>query len=601
MANRILALFSCMIACGISAAELYVDCNTSPAGDGSKGAPYATIQQAANQVNPGDTVIIMPGVYFESVRLKRFGQPGKPITFRADKTERRRVILSGADPSIRNKKVQWTLADAENQIYSVPYSAAEPSRVLYNEVDLYPYRSLDALKKLEATPGVPGPRHGFVQAEGKLFVRLRQDGKYGSVNPNHHVMAVAPSSKDKLDKNGTRAFNFGLLGGRNRDLHVILDGITFETPGVAAVYVDGNHVVIRNALFLGCWMGGVRGKIIGKTGEKTSADVTLEFCEFHNFPVYRDVQELLSDVKSGKRSVDPQKERLYWWIHKSRLNGAVTPYEYGIASGIGKSWTIRNSYIHDAFEAVANSDGDHMIFEDNLCERLIDNGFELENHGRHCHIRRNYFIDIFQPISMQPLCGHPWPGPNYVYQNVFYRTPEERLLKGSTFKIGIQKRMWGNKKYPYLQGDSWKHQSIPGLLIFNNTIIEPDGVVFADLEKDQKIDNISFCNNLVVAPSLGWASRKKKEDGNGFYHFSYSGNRMAIFRQPAGILPSSAADQLYLPEQVLPEWEKNRLVPEEFELAAPVKNAPLQFRYVGAFQSPNDSFADNVGVQETRE
>ena len=413
-------------------------------------------------------------------------------------------------------------------------------------------------------------------------------------------MAVAPSSKDKLDKSGTRAFNFGLLGGRNRDLHVILDGITFETPGVAAVYVDGNHVVIRNALFLGCWMGGVRGKIIGKTGEKTSADITLEFCEFHSFPVYRDVQELLSDVKSGKRSVDPQKKRLYWWVHKSRLNGAVTPYEYGIASGIGKSWTIRNSHIHDAFEAVANSDGDHMIFEDNLCERLIDNGFELENHGRHCHIRRNYFIDIFQPISMQPLCGHPWPGPNYVYQNVFYRTPEDRLLKGSTFKIGIQKRMWGNKKYPYLQGDSWKHQSIPGLLIFNNTIIEPDGVVFADLEKDQKIDNISFCNNLVVAPSMGWASRKKKEDGNGFYHFSYSGNRMAIFRQPAEILPSSAADQLYLPEQVLPEWEKNRLVPEEFELAAPVKNAPLQFRYVGAFQSPNDSFANNVGVQETR-
>ena len=56
MANRILALFSCMIACSVSAAELYVDCNASPAGDGSKNAPYTTIQQAADQVNPGDTV-----------------------------------------------------------------------------------------------------------------------------------------------------------------------------------------------------------------------------------------------------------------------------------------------------------------------------------------------------------------------------------------------------------------------------------------------------------------------------------------------------------------------------------------------------------------
>ena len=45
-------------------------------------------------------------------------------------------------------------------------------------------------------------------------------------------------------------------------------------------------------------------------------------------------------------------------------------------------------------------------------------------------------------------------------------------------------------KAPYLKGDSWKHQSIPGLLIFNNTIIEPNDVVFADLERYQKIDNI---------------------------------------------------------------------------------------------------------------
>ena len=104
-------------------------------------------------------------------------------------------------------------------------------------------------------------------------------------------------------------------------------------------------------------------------------------------------------------------------------------------------------HIHDAFEAIANSDGDHMIFEENRCERLIDNGVELENHGRHCHIRRNYFIDIFQAISMQPLCGHPWPGPNYVYQNIFYRTPEDRVWRGSAFKIGIQRRMWNSSKY----------------------------------------------------------------------------------------------------------------------------------------------------------
>lgn len=598
MENRILAFFFCIITGSVFASELYVNCNASAAGDGSKTAPFATIQQAADCVNPGDTVIIMPGVYFESVKLKRFGQPGKPITFRTDKIKRRRVILSGADPDIRNKKKQWTLFDTERQIYSIPYDAMEPSRVLYDEVDLYPYRSLDALKTLEAIPGIPGPRHGFVQENGKLFIRLRQDGKYGSVNPNHHVIAVAPSSRNGLNEKNTRAYNFGLLGGEGQDLHVVLDGLTFETPGIAAVYVDGNHAVIRNALFLGCWKGGV----VGKARERSSSNVTLEFSEFHSFPIYQDAQELTVEVKDGKRHIDPQKKRLHWWVHKSRrLNGAITPYEYGIVSGIGKSWTIRNCYIHDAFEAIANSDGDHMIFEENRCERLIDNGVELENHGRHCHIRRNYFIDIFQAISMQPLCGHPWPGPNYVYQNIFYRTPEDRVWRGSAFKIGIQRRMWNSSKYPYLKGDSWKHQSIPGLLIFNNTIIEPNDVVFADLERYQKIDNISFYNNLVVSPLLGWGSRKTKETGGGFYHFSYAGNRLAITRQKVESMPSSVCNQLYSPEQVLPGWEKNQIIPEKFEPAVPFENAPRQFRYVGALQSPDDSFAANVGVQEARE
>ena len=103
-----LLLLPLYVCCG---REIYVDVNASASGKGTKSAPFARIQQAADIVNPGDTVIINPGVYFETVRLKRFGTKDAPITFKADKVKKRRVIITAADKDIRQKKNKWTLHD----------------------------------------------------------------------------------------------------------------------------------------------------------------------------------------------------------------------------------------------------------------------------------------------------------------------------------------------------------------------------------------------------------------------------------------------------------------------------------------------------------
>ncbi|MGQ5259184.1 hypothetical protein ACTWLT_00350 [Micromonospora sp. ZYX-F-536] len=64
--------------------ELYVssqDC--TPGADGSEEAPYCTISAAAAVVQPGQTVLVRPGNYPESVTVTRSGAEGAPITFRA--------------------------------------------------------------------------------------------------------------------------------------------------------------------------------------------------------------------------------------------------------------------------------------------------------------------------------------------------------------------------------------------------------------------------------------------------------------------------------------------------------------------------------------
>ena len=195
-------------------------------------------------------------------------------------------------------------------------------RVLYSETDLFPYKSLKGLMAFEVRPGVPGPRHGFYyqKTSKKLFVRLRPDGKYGSADPNEHTMAVsAPSEPHEAPEQrpDSRSYNFGILGKAHQPLNVIIDGITFETPARTAIYVSGNDVTVKNCLFLGCLAGGVSGRYIGEEKssriDSSSCNITVEQCEWHNFPIYDDVAELIDLVKSGKIVIkNPKDQRFHY-------------------------------------------------------------------------------------------------------------------------------------------------------------------------------------------------------------------------------------------------------------------------------------------------
>lgn len=58
--------------------------NASDANSGTPDAPWLTIQHAADMVTAGDTVIVKPGVYFESVKLSKTGAVTSPIIFKGE-------------------------------------------------------------------------------------------------------------------------------------------------------------------------------------------------------------------------------------------------------------------------------------------------------------------------------------------------------------------------------------------------------------------------------------------------------------------------------------------------------------------------------------
>lgn len=92
-AAALAALIAATAACG---SEYHVAPQGNDEGPGTKQAPFATIQHAADRMQAGDTCWIAAGTYRETVRPKHGGAPGKPIVFAALPGER--VILSGADP-----------------------------------------------------------------------------------------------------------------------------------------------------------------------------------------------------------------------------------------------------------------------------------------------------------------------------------------------------------------------------------------------------------------------------------------------------------------------------------------------------------------------
>ena len=77
-------------------AETY---HVSPTGDdaaaGTAAAPFRTVQRGADASQPGDTVLVAPGVYRERVAPPRGGTEGKPIVFRA--AELRKAVIKGSE------------------------------------------------------------------------------------------------------------------------------------------------------------------------------------------------------------------------------------------------------------------------------------------------------------------------------------------------------------------------------------------------------------------------------------------------------------------------------------------------------------------------
>lgn len=473
--------------------------------------PLATIRKAADAVNPGDTVLIAPGVYYENVVITRGGTEDAPVTFRADSAGKDKVILTAADRTLREKKVLWKLEDPEHRIYSVPFSHY-PARILYDGTDLFGgYFDVDGLRSFTLKDGYPGPLNGYTFDEKtkRLYVRLHTNGKYGPPDPNRHVMAVAPlASKGANGHHLTKPGDANLFIEIKGKAHVIIDGFTFETPAMTGVGNRAEGVVVRNCRFKGCRYG-----VAGGSG------VFVENCVYDQFPVFQDTNEIIERCLGSKIT---EKFRFYFWAYKGvNTDYSRRPfknYETGIIGGVRSNWHVRDCIVEDTFEGMSSwcvSSAEHLRIYGNIFRRIVDNAVETENHAADVRICGNLFEDVAEPVSWQPLAGLPWPGPVFVYRNLFTATPALATLRKAfggypgVFKLGASGRNW---TWPHMGGStvdelesriSKRFAAVPdpGFLAFNNTIFNPGHNLLTIPQPiygpaKRELVNFRFFNNL---------------------------------------------------------------------------------------------------------
>ena len=495
----------------LNARTIYVDGKNG--NDGNSGLTpdksFKTINRAAKIVKPGDTVLVAEGIYYEHVSVERAGKADLPITFKGVG----KVIITAADKNLREKKSVWKIEDEKSDIYSTPFDH-EPIRLLANGYEMFLYTSFSALKNGSFDDGYPATLHGyFFDGKAKrLYVRFRK-----GQTPENTVICASPAAPSGSNAHHVWKVEHGNfhVGKKAAPGFIHIDNFTFETPAGSGVITLTHNIVVRNCTFHGCRFG--------VSGPKCD-NVFVENCTYTQKGIYNDVVDIIKRAKKEKLN---EKFKFYFWAHKTLRNSKkqMVNFETGILGAAGRGWHLRNSLVEDSFEGFScwgpQQAKDLQVYG-NTFRKIVDNAIETENSIENIRIYNNYFEDVFEPISWQPLAGPPWPGPVFVYRNIVQTTENFKVFADSldnfmpgVFKLGVAGRNWqypkhGNVPVSVLAARTSKRfvgAPDPGFLVFNNTMIHPDGGLMTtpnplDKRALRELVNFRFFNNIIAVKKM---------------------------------------------------------------------------------------------------
>ena len=453
--------------------------------------PKQSLQEAADELQPGDTLLLAEGTYYQSFNLTRGGTERKPITIKAEAPGK--VIITGA------MKTTPKFEQVEGAIYNTKWSAKglkdRGTRRVWVVADgrsLYNYTSMEEMKTCKPGKGRDTtPLEGFLYRDGELYIRL-----LGGTTPDNANVAVSrPDTTILVEIKGQE--------------HVVLEGLRFHVAPDVAVRVGirrhphtvCRHIVIRDCHFFGCHRAivgqNVRVDRPGGAVEYGPSHITVEHCEFSNYPTYDWLHYSMVLEQPAWRA-----------LYHSTLGGnAILP------GGNVTAWKIRHCYIHDTFDGIGvastgeqgrNRPALRHEYAYNLLHRCADDNIEfdsIEYAGVRAH--HNVILEGQCLLGLSPVQR----GGVTIEHNIVYASPEYGIPWSVIFKFSTP------------GGSAWSRggfHPLSGMIIRNNTLINAkSGVSWGTSTRHGKYfkDDNLVANNIIYARDWDFCSGLPWKEG----------------------------------------------------------------------------------------
>lgn len=342
--------------------------------------PLRSLSKAVELATPGETILLWPGTYRETVLMRRGGLPGKPLRIRAAIPGQ--AVISGAAQYHQTASWQWRRR--EPRIYTTTSGAAISYLSLEGQAA---FRAL-SIPEFQALCQRPGA--------GPLFHSEAPNGWFqphtvwlclpNGSHPRDHNLTVHRPIPTRTNAGGHQTATLWI-----RASHVEISHLHFDFAVGAAIQLwDSSDININNNLF-------------------TATDVAI-----NSNPSLSPPRKIRVERNAYHNAPQQHWRRWLTWKELYRYSNSSL-----IALGGSDHMIRKNLVVHagDALKISASSGKSRIT--GNLIAGSSDDAIELDGNNAPILIDGNLVVNAFANISATPLPG----GPVTVTGNLFLNGP----------------------------------------------------------------------------------------------------------------------------------------------------------------------------------
>jgi len=340
-----------------------------------------TIQRAVDLADPGETVLVWPGVYREEVHLRRGGRPGRPVVLRAARPGRG-VISGAADSAVM---ASWRWRPLGRHLWSTPV-AWRVEGLRWQGLSAYRGHSLPHLRRI---CGRPGAWPAFTSSARQLWLCL----PHGET-PRLEGLEVRRPMPVRLRAGGHQ---------------------------VASLWIEAPHVEVRDLRFDFVVMAAIQlwdtHDVRLEGNQFVDADVAINDNPSVHWPRAITVRHNFSTCQP-----------LYEWARQGWLQWREL-YSYSNCSLVwlrGGDVVVERNVISQAGDGIKLSPERNGRNEAafNLIVETTDDAFEFDGAARDLRVHHNLVINPFIALAPSPVRE----GPLLIHNNTLLRFPSPSWL-----------------------------------------------------------------------------------------------------------------------------------------------------------------------------